>query len=64
VDLGKLAKRHRLPLHVDCCLGSFVVPFLRQLDASAEPFDFSVAGVTSISSDTHKVLGVLNAISF
>lgn len=41
-------------LHVDCCLGGFVLPFAKSLGYSVEPFDFGVEGVTSISADTHK----------
>jgi sphinganine-1-phosphate aldolase len=26
--LSRLASKHKLPLHVDCCLGSFIIPFL------------------------------------
>lgn len=47
--LGKIAQKYDIPLHVDCCLGSFVVPFI-----NLPPFDFRVSGVTSISCDTHK----------
>ena len=63
-ELGTLAKRHNIGLHVDCCLGSFIVPFLEAAGLSTgdkngryrlSPFDFSVNGVTSISCDTHKV---------
>ena len=46
--------RNRLPLHVDCCLGSFLVPFLAKAGYESEPFDFRLPGVTSISCDTHK----------
>ncbi|SCV69817.1 BQ2448_1211 [Microbotryum intermedium] len=52
--LSKLAIKHQLGLHVDCCLGSFLVPFLERAGYPAEPFDFRVPGVTSISCDTHK----------
>lgn len=52
--LGRLAVRKRLPLHVDCCLGSFMVPFLEKAGFETTPFDFRVRGVTSISVDTHK----------
>ena len=64
VGLSALAKKYKLGLHVDCCLGSFIVPFLEPsglaLGSSKgryklTPFDFSVEGVTSISCDTHKV---------
>ncbi|KAK5136851.1 hypothetical protein LTR08_001773 [Meristemomyces frigidus] len=52
--LSKLAVRHKLPLHVDCCLGSFVIPLLSKAGFPAPEFDFRVPGVTSISVDTHK----------
>lgn len=54
--LGRLATRYdrNICLHVDCCLGSFLVPFLARAGYESEPFDFSVKGVTSISCDTHK----------
>jgi len=30
-DIAKVAKRHCICLHVDACLGGFVLPFARQL---------------------------------
>ena len=55
-SLSRLALRKKgaLPLHVDCCLGSFLVPFLARAGFPTVPFDFMVKGVTSISCDTHK----------
>lgn len=53
-SLSKLALKRKLPLHVDCCLGSFLVPFLEKAGFETEPFDFRLKGVTSISCDTHK----------
>lgn len=52
--LSKLALRKRLLLHVDCCLGSFLVPMLDRCGFETAPFDFRLKGVTSISCDTHK----------
>ncbi|KAL8720138.1 MAG: hypothetical protein Q9225_002953 [Loekoesia sp. 1 TL-2023] len=52
--LSRLALRRRVPLHVDCCLGSFLMPFLSRAGFPTQPFDFSLKGVTSISCDTHK----------
>ncbi|KAJ1674699.1 Dihydrosphingosine phosphate lyase [Spiromyces aspiralis] len=52
--LGKLAEKYKIGLHVDCCLGSFIMPFLKEAGFPAPAFDFRVAGVTSISCDTHK----------
>jgi len=55
-SLSRLALRKKgaLPLHIDCCLGSFLVPFLARAGFPTVPFDFTVQGVTSISCDTHK----------
>lgn len=53
-ELGELAARHRLPLHVDACLGGFVLPWIERLGRPLPPWDFRVAGVTSISADLHK----------
>ncbi|RDA91966.1 hypothetical protein CP533_1365 [Ophiocordyceps camponoti-saundersi (nom. inval.)] len=52
--LSKLALRKKLCLHVDCCLGSFLVPHLEKAGFETQPFDFRLRGVTSISCDTHK----------
>jgi sphinganine-1-phosphate aldolase len=53
-ELGKLALEHEIGLHVDGCLGGFILPFGRELGYDIEAFDFSVPGVTTISADTHK----------
>ena len=53
-SLATVAKRHGIGMHVDCCLGSFIVPFLEKAGFPSEPFDFRIEGVTSISCDTHK----------
>jgi sphinganine-1-phosphate aldolase len=53
-SLSKLALKYKIPLHVDCCLGSFIIPFLSRAGFESEPFDFKLKGVTSISCDTHK----------
>ncbi len=53
-ELSQIAVDRGVGLHVDCCLGGFVVPFARRLGADVPPFDFTLPGVTSISADTHK----------
>lgn len=53
-ELGELAARHRLPLHVDACLGGFVLPWIERLGRPVPPWDFRVPAVTSISADLHK----------
>jgi sphinganine-1-phosphate aldolase len=53
-DLGDVALAHGVGLHVDGCLGGFILPFGEELGYAVPPFDFRVLGVTSISADTHK----------
>lgn len=52
--MGNLALDLGVGLHVDACLGGFMLPFLRELGHEVPDFDFSVPGVTSISADLHK----------
>jgi len=53
-QLADLAQQHGIGLHVDACLGGILLPFLRGLGHEVPAFDFSVAGVTSMSVDLHK----------
>lgn len=53
-ELGALARDHAICMHVDACLGGFLLPFARSLGRSIPPFDLAVEGVTSISADLHK----------
>uniref|UniRef100_A0A1A8ICX0 sphinganine-1-phosphate aldolase n=1 Tax=Nothobranchius kuhntae TaxID=321403 RepID=A0A1A8ICX0_NOTKU len=53
-EVAKLAVRYNVPLHVDACLGGFLIVFMAKAGYSLAPFDFRVKGVTSISADTHK----------
>jgi len=53
-SLGRLAKKFKLPLHVDACVGGFMLPFIRELGRNIPAFDFKVTGVTSMSADIHK----------
>ena len=53
-ELGALALRHGIGLHVDGCLGGFILPFGEALGYPVPRFDFRVPGVTTISADTHK----------
>jgi len=52
--LGELALRRKLPLHVDACVGGFMLPWLERLGRRIPIWDFRVPGVTSISADLHK----------
>lgn len=54
-EIASLAKEFNVGCHVDCCLGSFILPQLGKMGhKSVTPFDFRVEGVTSISCDPHK----------
>ncbi len=53
-EIGAIAQDQGIPLHVDACMGGFLLPFWRRLGARVTEFDFSVPGVTSISMDFHK----------
>lgn len=53
-ELGKLALEKGIGLHVDACVGGFILPFLKKLGYPVRDFDFSVPGVTSMSADLHK----------
>uniref|UniRef100_A0A671XMR9 sphinganine-1-phosphate aldolase n=1 Tax=Sparus aurata TaxID=8175 RepID=A0A671XMR9_SPAAU len=53
-EVSELAVRYNLPLHVDACLGGFLIVFMAKAGYKLAPFDFRLKGVTSISADTHK----------
>jgi sphinganine-1-phosphate aldolase len=52
--LSELALEYNLGLHVDGCLGGFILPWVEKLGYDVPVFDFRLPGVTSISCDTHK----------
>jgi sphinganine-1-phosphate aldolase len=53
-ELGEIALAHDVLLHVDACVGGFLLPYFRRLGVAVPDFDFRVPGVTSISMDFHK----------
>jgi sphinganine-1-phosphate aldolase len=53
-ELSDLAVKHGIGLHVDGCLGGFILPWGQELGYDIPSFDFRLPGVTSISADTHK----------
>lgn len=52
--LGEIAEDDKVWLHVDACMGGFILPFFEKLEEKIPVFDFRVSGVTSISVDLHK----------
>ena len=53
-ELAPIAQSRGIGMHVDACLGGFMLPFVKKLGYEVPDFDFSVPGVTSISADVHK----------
>jgi len=52
----QLGAKYNIPVHVDACLGGFLIPFMEKAGYPLPLFDFRLPGVTSISCDTHKVI--------
>ena len=53
-EMGAIAQKKGVPLHVDACVGGFILPFLEMNGEDIPPWDYRVPGVTSISADIHK----------
>jgi glutamate/tyrosine decarboxylase-like PLP-dependent enzyme len=53
-ELGEITAKKNIWLHVDSCLGGFILPFVKKLGYDVPAFDFSVPGVISMSADLHK----------
>ena len=47
---GELALKHGVPLHVDACVGGFILPFMAMNGRKLPLWDYRVPGVTSISA--------------
>ncbi len=52
--LSAVALERKIGLHVDACLGGFILPWVERLGYEVPAFDFRLPGVTSISCDPHK----------
>lgn len=53
-ELAEVASEKNIWLHVDACVGGFILPFMKKLGEDIPDFDFRIEGVTSISLDPHK----------
>lgn len=54
-EFADLAWRKGVYCHVDAAFGGFILPFMRELGYDIPPFDLSLPGVSSISTDGHKL---------
>ena len=52
--MSDLALEYDIPMHVDACMGGFLLPFAEEAGHKLPLFDFRLPGVTSISADCHK----------
>ncbi len=52
--MGEIAQARGIPLHVDACVGGFILPFMAMNGEDLPAWDYRVPGVTSISADIHK----------
>jgi sphinganine-1-phosphate aldolase len=52
--MGEIAQQRNIPLHVDACVGGFILPFMEMNGEELPLWDYRVPGVTSISADIHK----------
>ncbi|WP_456478407.1 pyridoxal phosphate-dependent decarboxylase family protein, partial [Geoglobus ahangari] len=53
-SVAEVCEEKGLWLHVDACLGGFILPFMRENGEKIPDFDFSLDGVSSMSADFHK----------
>lgn len=53
-EIATEAQLRGVRCHVDACIGGWLLPYFRRVDAELPAFSFVVPGVTSISVDLHK----------
>lgn len=53
-ELAAVALKHDILMHVDACVGGYMLPWVERLGYAIPKFDFRVDGVTSMSMDLHK----------
>ncbi|MCE8007160.1 aminotransferase class V-fold PLP-dependent enzyme [Aestuariivita sp.] len=53
-QLSDMAVDRDVWLHVDACVGGWILPFYRRNGREVGPFDFTLPGVRSLSADLHK----------
>ncbi len=53
-ELSLLAEKYGIWLHVDACIGGFLLAYFKKLGHPVIDFDFNLPGVSSLSVDLHK----------
>jgi tyrosine decarboxylase/aspartate 1-decarboxylase len=54
-EISEIAEENHIYLHIDAAFGGFVLPFLSELGYETPSFDFKLKGVSSITTDPHKM---------
>jgi tyrosine decarboxylase/aspartate 1-decarboxylase len=54
-EISEIAYENHIYLHIDAAFGGFVLPFLSELGYKTPLFDFKVKGVSSMTTDPHKM---------
>jgi sphinganine-1-phosphate aldolase len=54
-EIAEIAATVGASMHVDACMGGFVLPFMEMNGEPVPPWDFRVPEVTTISADLHKL---------
>ena len=59
-EIGDIISGEDIFFHIDAAFGGFVLPFLKNLNFTIPPWDFSVEHVDSITADPHKMgMGII-----
>lgn len=53
-EFSRIAMQKDIWLHVDACVGAYVLPFFRELGENIPNYDLTISGVRSITGDLHK----------
>jgi glutamate/tyrosine decarboxylase-like PLP-dependent enzyme len=53
-QIAAIGLERGIPVHVDGCIGGWLLPYFGRLGVEVPAFDFRVPGVTSMSVDLHK----------
>lgn len=55
-SLAQIALKYDVGLHMDACMGGFLVPFTKEhgIDLPEDEYNFTVDGLTSLTADPHK----------
>ncbi|GII92945.1 pyridoxal phosphate-dependent decarboxylase family protein [Sinosporangium siamense] len=62
-ELSRMAADSEVWMHVDACVGGFLLGALREVDPATPRFSLDIPGVWSVSADLHKFGLCLNGIS-